>query len=91
MYKKSELYEMFIHELFAHKEARTNKNRLSIYDNEKRELIEACQQAAIESSAEILLEVLCKANVIEDDCTIDSAYRSKEIMRVAKDIVNYNT
>lgn len=88
MYKKSELYTMFIQEFFSQQESGPNRNRLSIFENDKRELVQASQQAAIESTAEILLELLCRIGVIENDCTIDSEYRHQAIMNVAKDIVN---
>ena len=88
MLKKSSLYETSIHQFFLHNDSSTNKNRLNIFEGDKRDMILAFQQATIESTIEVILNILVEAGVIENDCDITSEYRANTIMKVAHEVTD---
>lgn len=79
MYKKSELYKMFIKEHLANQGTQSNRIRINAAGNDNREVINVAQQAATESTAEIILNMLGNLGIIENDCELDSISRFKLI------------
>ena len=51
-------------------------------------MILAFQQATIESTIEVILNILVEAGVIENDCDITSEYRANTIMKVAHEVTD---
>lgn len=82
MYKKSELYEMFMKEFLDNQQSWSNHIRINALGNDDREVVNIAQQAATESSAEIILNMLSKLGIIEDDCELTTEYRFKLISKL---------
>ena len=79
MYKKSELYRMFMKEFLANQGTQSNRVRINAVDNDNREVINVAQQAATESTVEIILNMLSNLGIIENDCELDSDTRFRLI------------
>lgn len=79
MYKKSELYKMFMGEFLNAQQSQSTRIRVNTLGNDNKELINIAQQAATESTTEIILNILGKLGIIENDCELDTAYRFKVI------------
>lgn len=79
MYKKSELYKIFMGEFLNAQQSQSTRIRVNTLGNDNKELINIAQQAATESTTEIILNILGKLGIIENDCELDTAYRFKVI------------
>jgi len=79
MYKKSELYTIFTNSFFKVQQSETNKLRINALDDSSKEIINIAQQAATESTIEIILDMLAELGIIENDCEITRSYRAKAI------------
>lgn len=82
MYKKSELYKMFIGEFLEAQQLQPTRIRVNTLGNDNKELINIAQQAATESTTEIILNMLGKLGIIEDACELSTAYRFKTISEI---------
>lgn len=82
MYKKSELYKMFMREFLETQQSQPTRIRVNTLGNDSKELINIAQQAATESTTEIILNMLGKLGIIEDDCELSTAYRFKVISEI---------
>ena len=79
MYKKSELYKMFMKEFLDNQGTQSNHIRINAAGNDNREVINIAQQAATESTAEIILNMLGELGIIDNDCELDSGSRFRLI------------
>ena len=82
MYKKSELYKMFMREFLEAQQSQPTRIRVNTLGNDSKELINIAQQTATESTTEIILNMLGKLGIIEDDCELNTAYRFKTISEI---------
>lgn len=82
--RKSELYRMCIEEFFKEQQTETNKSRINtINDINSINLINLAQQSATESVIEIVLNILSRIGLIENDIDITSEYRTHVIIDIA--------
>lgn len=86
MYKKSELYKMFMENFFKTQQSEQNLVRINSLGSTSKEVINIAQQAATESTAEILLNMLGELGIIENDVEITSSYRTDVILDHAKSV-----
>ena len=86
MYKKSELYKMFMENFFEVQRSAQNVDRITSLGATNTEVINIAQQAATESTAEILLNMLGELGIIENDVEITSSYRTNVILEHTKSI-----
>lgn len=82
MYKKSELYEMFMKEFLVNQGTQSNRTRINAAGNDNKEVVNVAQQAATESTAEIILNMLGSLGIVEDDCELNSTIRFKLISEI---------
>ena len=88
MIKKSELYSMFLEEFFSIQGTQQNQSRIHSLGSEHREVLNLAQQCGSESTIEIIIRVLERLNLIENDCDIDAHYRTVAICKAMN--VDYN-
>jgi len=88
MYKKSELYSLFMQEFFENQQSDSNLLRIKSLGDDKKEIVNIAQQAATESATEIMLNILGKLGIIEDDCKLDSNYRYQVTMQTVDTLRN---
>ena len=84
MIKKSELYRAFIEEFLNNQFTQQNKDRISALGAKNQEIINIAQQAGSEAAAEILINVLVRFGLIENDCEITANYRTNTILECSK-------
>ena len=80
MYKKSELYNIFMTHFFREQQTEQNLTRINALGAEYKDIINIAQQAATESTIEILLNMLSDLSIIEDDIEITSEWRKNTIL-----------
>ena len=82
MYKKSELYKMFMKEYLVNQGTQSNRTRINAAGDYNREVVNVAQQAATESTVEIILNMLGSLGIIENDCELNSTIRVKLISEI---------
>lgn len=88
--KKSEVYKAFMIEFLTYQ--KSDNRRLRFEALERVEDLDGklsiVEQSAVESTVEILLNVLCKIGLLENDCSISVKERKNQMLEAAANIAN---